>query len=120
MRNRFPYKELFRFLYHDEVGEIIDNNLSAIKAGDSEIMRRNILRNQKEISYVRRILWSLVSRVRIRRTLILGISFSFLSLCNTRAILLAINGIFDVIGLFFVGGIICSIFNVPLTIDIGS
>ena len=56
MRNRFPYKELFRFLYHDEVGEIIDNNLSAIKAGDSEIMRRNILRNQKEISYVRRIL----------------------------------------------------------------
>jgi hypothetical protein len=45
--SRFPYNEFFRFLYNDEAWEIIDNNLSAIKTGDSTIMRRNNQRNQR-------------------------------------------------------------------------
>ena len=50
----------------------------------------------------------------------MGISFSFIAICTTRALLLAINGIFDLIGLFFVGGIICSVFNIPFAKNIGS
>jgi len=50
----------------------------------------------------------------------MGISFSFIAICTTRALMLAINGIFDLIGLFFVGGIICAIFNIPFTKHIGS
>lgn len=50
----------------------------------------------------------------------MGISFSFISLCNTRAILLAINGILDIIGLFLLEGIICTIFNIPFAKEICS
>lgn len=119
----FPYNEFFRFLFNDEAGEVIDNNLNAIRAGDNEIMRRSIARNQEEIereSYIKKILKSLLSRVRIGRYYIMGISFSFIAICTTRTLLLAISGIFDLIGLFFVGGIVCAIFNIPFTKRIGS
>ena len=119
----FPYNEFFRFLFNDEAGEVIENNLNAIRAGDNGIMRRSIVRNQEEIereSYTKRILRSLLSRVRIGREYIMGFSFSFIAICTTRALLLAINGIFDLIGLFFVGGIICAAFNIPFTKKIGS
>ena len=59
----FPYNEFFRFLFNDEAGEVIDNNLNAIRAGDNEIMRRNISRNQEEIereSYIKKIIKSLL------------------------------------------------------------
>ena len=121
--SKFPYNEFFRFLFNNEAGEIIDNNLNAIRAGDNEVKRRNIERNQEEIereSYTRRILRALLSRVSFGRKYIMGISFSFIALCTTRAVLLAINGIFDLIGLFFVGGIICAIFNIPFAEKIGS
>ena len=55
----FPYNEFFRFLFNDEAGEVIDNNLNAIRAGDNEIMRRSIARNQEEIereSYIKKFL----------------------------------------------------------------
>lgn len=59
----FPYNKFFRFLFNDEAGEVIDNNLNAIRAGDNEIMRRNISRNQEEIereSYIKKIIKSLL------------------------------------------------------------
>ena len=68
----------------------------------------------------KRILRSLVSRVGVGRTYVMAISFSLIALCTMRSILLAINGIFDAIGLFFVGGIICAIFNIPFAKVIGS
>jgi hypothetical protein len=119
----FPYNEFFRFLFNNEAGEIIDNNLNAIRAGDNEVMRRSIERNQEEIereSYTKKILRSLLSRVSVGRIYIMGISYSFIDICTIRAILLTINGIFDLIGLFFVGGIICAIFNIPFARTIGS
>ena len=97
--------------------------MNAIRAGDNEIMRRNIQTNQEETereSYTKRILRSLVSRVSIGRIYILAISYSLIDLCLLRAMLLAFNGIFDTIGLFFVGGIICAIFNIPFAKVIGS
>ena len=121
--SKFPYNEFFRFLYNNEAGEVMDNNLNAIRAGDNEIMRRRISRNQEEIereNFIKKILRSLLSRVTIGRNYIFGISFSFITICTTRALLLAINGIFDLIGLFFVGGIICAVFNIPFTKNIGS
>ncbi len=50
----------------------------------------------------------------------MGISFSFIAICTMRVLLLAINGIFDLIRLFFVGGIICAVFNTKFAKEIGS
>ena len=119
--SEFPYNEFFRFVFGNEAGEIIDNNLNAIRSGDNEIMRRNIQTNQEEReSYIKRILRTLISRVGIGRIYVLSISYSFIRICTMTTMLLAFNGIFDLIGLFFVGGIICAIFNIPFAIKIGS
>ena len=67
-----------------------------LRAGDNEVMIRNNERNQEEIereSYTKKILRSLLSRVIVGRTYMMGISFSFIAICTTRAFLLAINGI---------------------------
>ena len=120
---KFPYNNFFSNLFNNEAGEIINNNLNAIRAGDNEVMRRSIERNQEELereSFTRRILRSLLSSVSIGREYISGISFIFIAICTTRAVLLAINGIFDLIGLFFVGGIICAIFNTTFAKQLGS
>ena len=120
---KFPYNNFFSNLFNNEAGEIIDNNIYAMRAGGNEVMRRSIERNQEEIereNYIKKILRSLLSRVSIGRVYISGISFAFIAICTTRAVLLAINGIFDLIGLFFVGGIICAIFNIPFAERIGS
>ncbi len=97
--------------------------MSAIRTGDNEITRRSIQRNQEEIkreSYTKRILRALISGVSIGRTCVLGISFSFIDICTITTILHAINGIFDVIGYFFVGGMICTIFYIPFAKEICS
>jgi GTPase Era involved in 16S rRNA processing len=121
LRN-FPYGEFFSYVLEDERARlIIENNLEGIRGenGIEQINQRRVDVNEEERErsiFIKRFLESLLRTLgKTQQHYVRIFAYSFLTLCVFRITTLGVLGVLDVSGLFFVGGIVAAIINVPFS-----
>ena len=121
----FPYREFFSYVLEDESARlIIENNLEGIRGenGIEQISQRRVddIGEQREReNFIKKFLESLIRTIGRGQNYVRIFAFSFLGCCIYRTIILGALGTLDLIGLFYVGGIVAAFINVPFSKKIG-
>jgi len=121
----FPYREFFSYVLEDESARlIIENNLEGIRGenGIEQISQRRVddIGEQREReNFIKKFLESLIRTIGRGQNYVRIFAFSFLGCCIYRTIILGALGTLDLIGLFYVGGIVAAFINVPFSNKIG-